>query len=138
MHREYIKWWSPHLGREMEMLLFGHAGTPLLAFPTSLGRFFEWEDFGMVDALSYQLSNGLNMLFCVDGIDTETFYNKNIHPAARIQRYLQYEKYILQEVLPFIWRLPCCEHDVQTSLAIRKTYCNERHIRHQALARWIL
>ena len=39
----------------MEMLVFGHAGTPILAFPSSMGRYFEWEDFKMVDALHHQL-----------------------------------------------------------------------------------
>ncbi len=102
MQRTYQRWFSPHLGRDMEMLVFGHAGTPILVFPTSLGRFFEWEDFGMVEALSEQLENGWNMMFCVDGIDRETFYNKALHPAARMLRYNQYQQYIMEEVLPFI------------------------------------
>ena len=39
MNREYHKWWSPRLGRDMEMLVFGHAGLPVMVFPTSGGRF---------------------------------------------------------------------------------------------------
>jgi esterase/lipase superfamily enzyme len=35
----------------MEMLVFGEAGQRVLAFPTSMGRFFDWEDRGMVSAL---------------------------------------------------------------------------------------
>ena len=27
MNREYHKWFSPRLGRDMEMLVFGHGGT---------------------------------------------------------------------------------------------------------------
>jgi len=46
MHREYQHWYSPSLGREMELLIFGHAGARVLVFPTSMGRFFEWEDRG--------------------------------------------------------------------------------------------
>ena len=33
------------------MLVFGHAGAPVLVFPTSQGRFYEFEDRGMVDVL---------------------------------------------------------------------------------------
>ena len=46
MQREYIKWKSPSLGKEMEMLVFGKEGTPVIVFPTENGRFFEWEDQG--------------------------------------------------------------------------------------------
>lgn len=102
MHREYTKWWSPSLGRDMEMLVFGHAGTPVLAFPSSMGRFHEWEDFGMVAALAHQLTHGHNRLFCVDSVDAESFYNREAAPYVRIIRHRQYEAYLLNEVLPFV------------------------------------
>ena len=66
MHREYHRWFSPHLGRDMELLVFGHAGARVLVFPTSQGRFFEWEDQGMPEALGDQIRNGWIQLFCVD------------------------------------------------------------------------
>ncbi len=102
MHREHKRWWSPSLGRDMEMLVFGHAGTPLLAFPSSLGRFFEWEDFGMVGALRHQLESGINQLVCVDSVDSESLYNKRVDPYTRISRHRQYQDYIVNEVVPFI------------------------------------
>jgi esterase/lipase superfamily enzyme len=102
MHREYVKWYSPSLGRDMELLLFGHAGTPILAFPSSNGRFYEWEDFGMVGALHHQLEGGHNMLCCVDGVDRESFYNRGVDPYVRIKRHQQYEAYIFGEVVPLL------------------------------------
>ena len=86
----------------MDLLIFGHGGTPILAFPSSMGRFYEWEDFGMVSALSAQLENGHNQLICVDSVDAESFYNKGVNPYTRIQRHRQYERYILNEVIPSI------------------------------------
>ncbi|MDX1556986.1 MAG: alpha/beta hydrolase-fold protein [Xanthomonadales bacterium] len=86
----------------MEMLVFGHQGTPILAFPSSLGRFIEWRDFGMVEALSNQLLYGHNMLFCIDSVDGESLYNYDVHPYMRIKRHQQYQQYVLDEVLPFI------------------------------------
>ena len=54
--REYRKDWSDALGREMELLRFGEGGLPLLVFPTSQGRFYQWEDFGRpLGAQKYQL-----------------------------------------------------------------------------------
>ena len=102
MYRDYTKWWSPSLGREMELLVFGHTGMPILAFPSSMGRFHEWEDFGMVGALAEQLEHGHNQLICVDSVDAESFYNKGVDPFTRIQRHRQYEHYILEEVVPTI------------------------------------
>jgi len=32
----------------MELLVFGHAGVPMIVFPTSMGRFFEYSDRGMI------------------------------------------------------------------------------------------
>ena len=44
MNREYHRWYSPSLERDMELLVFGHSGARTLVFPTSMGRFFQWED----------------------------------------------------------------------------------------------
>ena len=100
MHRNYHRWHSPSLGRDMELLVFGHAGARVLVFPTSLGRFFEWEDRGMIDTLGHQINNGWVQVFCVDSIDGESWYARNKHPGERAWRHMQYERYILGEVLP--------------------------------------
>jgi esterase/lipase superfamily enzyme len=42
MHREHVRWFSPRLERDMQLLIFGHAGARVLVFPSSMGRFFEW------------------------------------------------------------------------------------------------
>lgn len=102
MHREYHRWYSHHLNRDMELLVHGHAGAPVLVFPTSKGRFFEYEDRGMVAALGDFLEQGWFQLYCVDSVDAESFYNWWTHPVNRILRHLQYEEYLLNEVLPLI------------------------------------
>lgn len=43
MNREFHRWHSPSLGRDMDLLVFGHAGARAIVFPTSMGRFFEWK-----------------------------------------------------------------------------------------------
>jgi esterase/lipase superfamily enzyme len=102
MNREYHKWWSPSLHREMELLVFGHGGMPMLVYPTSMGRFFEYEDRGMIRAIWRRFAEGHVQAFCVDSVDTESLYNRHIHPRHRIERHMHYENYILHEVLPFI------------------------------------
>ncbi len=102
MHREYHKWWSPSLQRDMEMTIIGHHGARVLVFPTSRGRFFEWEDRGMfADAgLRHHIDQGWLQCFCVDSIDSESWYNDRAHPGQRGWRHSQYMRYLTDEVLP--------------------------------------
>lgn len=100
MLREYHKSYSRALERDMEMLIFGHAGARILAFPTSCGRFFDWENFGLVESLGEALSRGWFQLFCLDSVDVESWWNQNINPEARLERHLAYQKYVIEEALP--------------------------------------
>lgn len=102
MNREYHHWHSARLGREMEFLVFGHAGAKVLVFPTRDGRFYEYENLRIVDALRPKIQAGLLQLFCVDSIDHETFYCFWCHPQDRIRRHILFEDYILNEIMPFM------------------------------------
>ncbi|MDE3105306.1 MAG: esterase family protein [Acidobacteriota bacterium] len=102
MRREYHTWFSPSLGREMELLVFGHAGLPALVFPTSCGRFYDFEDRGMVQAVEDKLHQGQLQLICVDSVDAESWYNRGVPPRWRIARHVQYEQYLTSEVFPLI------------------------------------
>ncbi|HEX8348614.1 MAG TPA: alpha/beta hydrolase-fold protein [Hymenobacter sp.] len=100
MHREYHEWMSPALQRRMQLLVFGTAGARVLLFPTRKARFYDYENWGVIEALRPKIENGLLQLYCVDSIDAESLYSSDKDPAARIQRHLQYERYILEEVIP--------------------------------------
>src|SRR5690242_11314923 len=102
MRRDYIKWYSPSLGREMELLAFGHAGFPVVVFPTSGGRFFEYEERGMVGALAPKIDRGELQLFCVDSVDQESWYNRWAGPADRLNRQNAFDAYLALEVAPFV------------------------------------
>lgn len=104
MNREYHRWYSNHLRRDMELLVFGHAGAKVLVFPTRGGRFYEYENLGMVAVLADRINAGYLQLYCVDSIDFESLYCFWRHPADRIRRHMQYEEYILQEVIPLMAR----------------------------------
>jgi esterase/lipase superfamily enzyme len=100
MNREYHRWYSPSLRRDMELLIFGHAGARVLVFPTSKGKFYEWEDRGMMGTLGEQIEHGWLQVFCVDSVDAESWYNYGAHPGARAYRHAQYDGYLYNEVLP--------------------------------------
>ena len=84
----------------MELLIFGHAGLPVIVFPTSGGRFYQFEDRGMVDAIAAKIDAGWLQLLCVDSVDMESWYNLHAPPRWRIARHIQYERYILDDVVP--------------------------------------
>lgn len=88
----------------MELLIFGGGGVPVVVFPTSGGRFFDFEDRGMVAALAERIESGSLQLFCLDSVDSESWYNHQAPGRSRIARHLQYEEYVLDEVLPLLRR----------------------------------
>jgi len=102
MTREYHKWFSTRLQREMELLVFGQGGRAVLFFPTRMARFYDYENWGIVNALKARIERGELQLFCVDSIDRESFYNLEADPSARMARHLQYESYLIHEVIPLI------------------------------------
>ena len=66
MKVEYYKEYSPCLERDMEYKVYGHAGTPILVFPSQNGRFFDFENNGMVATVEDLIDNGNIQLFCCD------------------------------------------------------------------------
>src|SRR3712207_1695427 len=95
MNREYHKWYSPRLGRDMELLLYGWGGRPVIAFPTSFGRFYQNEDFSLIHSVSDRLENGHLQIVCVDAVDTESWYNRSIPTHERARRHNQDRKSVV-------------------------------------------
>ncbi|MFZ4624706.1 MAG: esterase family protein [Rhodoferax sp.] len=102
MHREYHRWYSHRLHRDMELLVFGHAGAKVMVFPTRDGNFHEYEDLHIVHSLAEKINAGQLQLWCLDTVARETFYCGWRHPADRIQRHALYEEYVLNEVMPLM------------------------------------
>lgn len=84
----------------MELLSFGESGANVLVFPTRMGRFFDYENWGLVESLRWKIENGFLRLLCLDSIDEESFYCDWNHPEDRVKRHAEYENYILHEVIP--------------------------------------
>jgi len=99
MNERYIKWYTPWLSREFEMLVFGNGGgLPLILFPTSFGSYYQNKDFGLVGSVSGYVDAGRVTVYCPDAIDLESFYNKSIHPADRMRTHNAYENVIVRDV----------------------------------------
>lgn len=102
MKKKTKKWRSPSLGKDMKMAVYGETGTPILALPTRGASCDQWEKYGMINAVSYQLDNGFNQVYCINSIDRESFLNEQADPEQRIIRHQQFESYLVDEVVPYI------------------------------------
>lgn len=99
MKESFFKWYSPNLSRDTAMLVFGHAGYPVVLFPTSMGSFHENKDMGLIESARWYIEQGLIQIYCPDSIDKDSFYNKHIHPFHRIENHNCYDKMICHEVV---------------------------------------
>jgi esterase/lipase superfamily enzyme len=96
----YHKAHSHSLGRQMEYKRYGYAGRPVVVFPTSQGRFYQFEDSGGVEALARFVDEGRIQLFTLDGVDSESFFAKGASTDQRIARHEAYFRYVRDEALP--------------------------------------
>ena len=74
----------------------------MLVFPAQGGRFFEFEDFGMIHTIHPFIDAGKVQVYTVDSVDNQSWANLNAHPADRARRHEDYDRYIMAEVAPFI------------------------------------
>lgn len=102
MKQKKEKWRSPSLGKDMELAVYGESGTPIIGLPTRGAACGQWHEFEMLDAISYQIENGFNQLFCLSSIDEESFLNDGASPSQRVIRQQQFESYLIEEVVPFV------------------------------------
>jgi len=88
------------LGRPMELREFGDRGQPILAFPSQDGHVGDFEGFGMIHACASLIEAGRVRFLVLDGNDWESWTNQGIHAAERVKRHRDYERWVLDEVLP--------------------------------------
>ena len=107
---------SKLLGRSVHVWRYGHFGAPVIAFPSASGMAHEWESNGMIDALSDWLEHGRLKLYTVESNVAEVWTRKTESPQLRIQRHRPYERWVMDELVPFI-RDDCGGHDIPIATA---------------------
>lgn len=100
MHVNHYRHYSHNLGREMEFLVYGHGGRPIVVFPAQDGRFYDFYNFGMVDAAAEYINQGKIMLFCIDSIDGESWSRLGENYENRIAQHDRWFKYVMDEAIP--------------------------------------
>jgi esterase/lipase superfamily enzyme len=103
MQRAIDGWHSPRLDRQMEIVTYGYYGFPLLLFPTAAADYLEYERFHLIDAIAPQIDSGKVKVFSINSINRESWLNRSLHPRDKAIRQQQYNGYIEEEVVPYIW-----------------------------------
>ena len=102
MKIEYRNFYSSHLNREMPFKIYGHSGKPMLVFPSSGGSFHEYEDFGMIDAIWPYIESGQITVYTVSSVDNDSWLNYDLNHHDKAVVHNSYDKYIIDELVPFI------------------------------------
>lgn len=122
MKIEYYKEYSHELNRDMEFKVFGHAGKPCLVFPPQNGRFYDYENFGMIEAAQEYIDAGKLQMFCCDSIDEETWSNEQGDPRERIELHERWFNYIINEFVPRMYEL--CDYPDKEEKGLMVTGCS--------------
>lgn len=115
MNMEYYKTFSHELNCDMEYKVYGYAGTPCLVFPAQNGRFYDFENFGMIQAAESYIMAGQIQFFCCDSIDEQTWSNEEGNCRDRIEQHERWYHYIIEEFVPRIYtRNPLAKDGIMT------------------------
>ncbi len=102
MLKNEFNWYSPNLSKDMPIVRYGSTGFSLLLVPTAAADYLEYERFLLIDALAHYIDTGKISVFSVNSINNESWLNNSIDGYSKIQRHVQFNNYIYEEVIPFI------------------------------------
>lgn len=106
MEVRYFKHWSFYLNRDMEFKVYGIGnGKAVLGFPCQGGRFYDFENFGMIDHWKPLIEADICTFYACDSIDNEAWSAKDTDPRQRIENHEKWYHYICLELVPYIHQL---------------------------------
>ncbi|MEO6714314.1 MAG: hypothetical protein ABIM89_12905 [Mycobacteriales bacterium] len=92
MRRHHVQLEAPSARGTGDVLVHGHYGRPVLAFPPVGGRAWEFDDNGMLAAVGDLVQGGRLKVYSVDGLDSTDAADRGA-----------YEAWVVDRVLPFVY-----------------------------------
>lgn len=102
VHQQYNKYYSHSLGRDIEMLTYGHWGYPILLFPTSSGNYQQAKEMRLLHAIAPLVDAGKYKIYCVDTNDADSWYCSDISPAEKVINHIKFDQFLSSELIPYI------------------------------------
>src|SRR5207253_11459669 len=94
MERRIQSWHSPNLGMEMPIVAYGHAGYPLLMFPTAAADFLEYERFHLIDAVAHYIEQGRVRIYSINSVNRYALLNEQSSPQWKAEILSRYDRYV--------------------------------------------
>lgn len=102
MKRELTSWYSPSLNKDMPIATYGTYGFALLLIPTAAADYLEYERFQLIDSLIHHINSGKVKVFSINSINNESWMNNDMLGEHKAIRHNDFNKYVADEVIPFI------------------------------------
>src|SRR3954469_15957114 len=102
MRRDITSWYSHNLNMDMPLVAYGHAGYPLLMFPTAAADYLEYERFHLIDSISHLIEEGRVRAYSINSVNRYSLLNEQASPQWKAELLTRFDKYITDEVLPLI------------------------------------
>lgn len=90
------------LGRNLDLVVYGSAGKPVVAFPEGGTQCTTWENAGMVELLLPMIEAGDIQLICVESMDGSTWHGANLDDYYRLMNLEGYLDFVTGELLAFV------------------------------------
>ena len=100
--RQLDGWTSPILGLEMPVVHYGHAGQPLLLFPTAAADYLECERFFLIKSLEPAILSGRIQVTSIESINRVAWMDRNVAVPEQARRQALYAAYLENELVPWI------------------------------------
>ena len=102
MERRTTAWYSPSLMMEMPLVAYGHAGYPLLMFPTAAADFLEYERFYLIQSIQHHIEAGRVRAYSINSVNRYSLLNDKAPPPLKAELLARYNRYVTEEVIPLI------------------------------------
>jgi esterase/lipase superfamily enzyme len=106
MRRVHETIYAHSIGADGNVIVYGHYGHPILAFPSEQGSVFDFEDRGMVASVAHLIDSGCVKLYSIDSFDSSSWCRIDLSLEDRARHHTQYEEYVVTQVVPWI-QLDC-------------------------------
>jgi esterase/lipase superfamily enzyme len=140
MERRTTAWFSHHLNSEMPLVAYGHAGPPLLMFPTAAADYLEYERFHLVEAIKPFIDAGRLRAYSINSVNRYSLLNEQMPNHLKAELLARYDRYITDEVLPLI-RKDCAGGEVRpitTGASLGATLSVNAYFKHPDLFRGVI
>ena len=94
---------APSVGGEGGVIVYGNYGRPLLAFASEKGPRWQYEERGMIEAVSGLLEAGRVKIYAVESFDSASWQAEDLPLEERARRHGVFEDWILNQVVPWIF-----------------------------------